>query len=178
MALRALSDIPSYSTMVHCNSDIDVQSVGVKIGNSLETGDVLLLSGDLGAGKTCLSRGIIRSKFQDMDMIVTSPSYLLDNCYLYDTEKRIHHIDLYRLPTGSDLSVLNIPQIYDTSICLIEWPQRIQRPEQLPSSYLDVKLVIDVKDDSRDVSIKAIGDRWLDPEHFKRINRMIEELKS
>ena len=59
----------------------------------------------MGAGKTSLSRAIIRQKFNDMEMRVTSPSYLLDNSYDYidaneNTYKKIHHFDLYRLPTG------------------------------------------------------------------------------
>lgn len=124
--------------------------------------------GDLGAGKTCLSRGIVRSKFNDMNMTVTSPSYLLDNCYLYDDEKFIHHMDLFRLPTGADLSMLNIPEIYSNSICLIEWPQRIIGDHQFPSSYVDVKLTLN-KDDSRDIKFSAVGERWAVEEHRSRL---------
>lgn len=136
----------------------------------------LQYSGDLGAGKTCLSRGIVRSKFNDENMIVTSPSYLLDNCYLYDDDKRIHHIDLYRLPTGSDLSILNIPEIYNTSICLIEWPQRIQGAHQFPSSYLDVQLIVN-NDDTRGLIVSAVGERWMSVEHKSRIQDALDELK-
>ena len=73
---------------------------------------------DLGVGKTSLSRGIIRRKMGDMQMRVTSPSYLLDNVYDYfdteedETRKKIHHMDLYRLPTG----LLPITNRWDTSL--------------------------------------------------------------
>lgn len=184
--------IQSLSKTVKCSNDEDIVKVGLTLGNALEPGDVLLLSGivlgsivhfidvvssagDLGAGKTCLSRGIVRSKFNDMNMVVTSPSYLLDNCYLYDEDKRIHHVDLYRLPTGSDLSILNIPEIYNTSICLIEWPQRIQGAHQFPTSYVDVQLTVN-KDETRDVSVSAVGDRWNDDEHKIRISEALNEL--
>ena len=135
------------------------------------------LIGDLGAGKTCLSRGIVRSKFNDLDMVVTSPSYLLDNCYLYETDKRIHHIDLYRLPTGSDLSILNIPEIYNSSICLIEWPQRIQGVHQFPTSYLDIKLTVN-EDDSRSLELAAVGHRWTTEEHKKRLLNVLNDMDS
>jgi tRNA threonylcarbamoyl adenosine modification protein YjeE len=99
-------------------------------------------AGDLGAGKTTLSRGIVRGKFEDDDMIVTSPSYLLDNTYNYGPQEHIHHMDLYRLPVGyPDLGILGIPSIFSTAVCIIEWPDRIPS-DLLPKSYLDVQISI------------------------------------
>jgi tRNA threonylcarbamoyl adenosine modification protein YjeE len=102
----------------------------------------VLHAGDLGAGKTTLSRGIVRGKFEDDDMIVTSPSYLLDNTYNYGPQEHIHHMDLYRLPVGyPDLGILGIPSIFSTAVCIIEWPDRIP-PDLLPKSFLDVQISI------------------------------------
>lgn len=56
---------------------------------------------------------------------MTSPTYLLDNAYEYLPGHHVHHIDLYRLPTNCDLSMLGIPEIFETSVCLVEWPQRL-----------------------------------------------------
>lgn len=117
---------------------------------------MVLREGALGAGKTTLSRGIVRGKFDDDTMIVTSPSYLLDNTYNYGPGEHIHHMDLYRLPVGySNLGILGIPQIYDTAVCLIEWPDRLTH-DTMPESYLDV--LIDVIDEGVDVQAAILCD--------------------
>ena len=53
----------------------------------------------------------------------------------------IHHLDLYRLPNAVNLNILNIPEIYSTSICLIEWPERMGL-EYYPKSYLNIEINI------------------------------------
>lgn len=128
------------SWMRVCVTDEDIEALGAELGQLAGTGDVLLLRGDLGAGKTTLARGLIRNKFGDPDMRVTSPSYLLDNTYEYEEGKLIHHMDLYRLPTGCDMSILGIPDIFTSALCIIEWPQRMQG--KLPAEFLDVDLRI------------------------------------
>ena len=151
----------NHSNPFNCKSiksSDDLEILGSKLSDILEIGDVLLLKGDLGAGKTTFSRGIIRRKFMDSSMRVTSPSYLLDNVYEFDKEAYIHHIDLYRLPSNCDLSMLGIPSIYRTSICLIEWPQRISETFK-PTNYLDIEIKI-LNDDSREIIITPVGTRW------------------
>jgi tRNA threonylcarbamoyladenosine biosynthesis protein TsaE len=122
----------------------------------LSTGDVVLLRGDLGAGKTSLVRGLIREKYQDNDMVVTSPSYLLDNTYDFDGDKKIHHMDLYRLPDGCDMTVLGIPGIFSNSLCLIEWPQRMG-VDVYPRDYLDVDMTI-MDDETRKITLTPYTD--------------------
>ncbi|CAM9766306.1 unnamed protein product, partial [Ascophyllum nodosum] len=79
----------------------------------------------LGTGKTCFARGFIRARV-DANIAVTSPTYLLDNTYkVQDQDLTIHHMDLYRLCDSRDLGVVDIPRVLETSICLIEWPDRL-----------------------------------------------------
>lgn len=120
-----------------------------------------LFLGDLGAGKTSLARGVIRWKFQDEDMVVTSPSYLLDNMYQFGENDFIHHIDLYRLPVGCDTKILGIPEIYNNSLCIIEWPERLLS-SNLPESYLDVNILISEVTQNRLAEITAVGTKWVD----------------
>ena len=141
-----------------CKTPEDIENLGSRVAAIVGNGDVILLKGDLGAGKTTFTRGLIRSKFEDEDMRVTSPSYLLDNVYEYDESQYIHHMDLYRLPTGCDLSILGIPEIYDTSLCIIEWPQRMGT--NLPVEYLDVNIEIE-KDEARNIKLVAVGEKWI-----------------
>jgi tRNA threonylcarbamoyladenosine biosynthesis protein TsaE len=144
---------------VTCHTPEDIEAFGAKIADIVDNSDIILLRGDLGAGKTTFTRGLIRRKFDDDDMRVTSPSYLLDNTYQYDEDKYIHHIDLYRLPTGCDLSILGIPDIYRNSLCIIEWPQRMGT--NLPAEYLDIdiKITNDVEG-TRSFRLEAHGDGW------------------
>lgn len=141
-----------------CKSEEEIEDFGRKMSSVAGNSDVILLKGDLGAGKTTFTRGLIRAKFEDETMRVTSPSYLLDNAYEYDEGKHIHHMDLYRLPTGCDLSILGIPEIYSTSLCIIEWPQRMG--SSLPVEYLEIQISIE-KDESRIIQLVAVGDSWM-----------------
>ena len=126
-------------------TDSEMELLGCQVSKLLNIGDTIFLRGDLGAGKTTFSRGFIREKMNDPEMIVTSPSYLLDNTYPlpYDDNGDngiLHHMDLYRLPKGFDPSLLGIPSIYENSLCLIEWPERliIDKPESL----IDIEILI------------------------------------
>lgn len=145
------------------NSENEIEALGSSIGKALEVGDVLFLTGDLGAGKTTLARGIIRQKCGDETMRVTSPTYLLDNTYEYDHNGNVevlHHIDLYRLPKDCDLGFLSIPSIFDRTICLIEWPERLNN-KYLPQSYItvDITLKKDSHHQSRRVVVGCHGAR-------------------
>ena len=97
---------------VQCDESEDIEELGSRLAEVLSGGDVILLNGDLGAGKTTFSRGIIRRLCGDESLRVTSPSYLLDNAYECSPGSFIHHMDLYRLPTGCDLTMLGIPAIF------------------------------------------------------------------
>ena len=154
----------SNSLRVTCESENDIEDLGSKLSQQLAIGDVLLMKGDLGAGKTTLSRGIIREKFNDPTMRVTSPSYLLDNTYEFCDGSIIHHIDLYRLPTACDLGMLGIPEIYSSSICLIEWSERMD-PKFVPEQYLEI--IINIIGESEEegkserlVTLIPNGDKW------------------
>ena len=119
--------------------------------------------GDLGAGKSTFCRALIRSLCEDPDLIVTSPTYLLDNTYEFwsapDTTSTIHHIDLYRLSNGSALSFLSIPTIFDSSLCLIEWPERLGN--FLPREYTSIDFRINA-DESRCAEIRFVGKKYHD----------------
>ena len=144
---------------IECDSAEEMVVLGMAVSDFLDTGDLILLRGDLGAGKTTFARGIVQSKMDDYNMVVTSPSYLLDNSYEYAAGKTIHHIDLYRLPSGCDMTILGFPSIFSTSICIIEWPQRLSQ-SLLPDSYLNVDISI-ISQDTRKVELKPTGNKWI-----------------
>lgn len=140
----------------------------------LDPSDVLLLRGDLGAGKTTLTRGLIRAKFDDPEMMVTSPSYLLDNCYQYGEDLFIHHMDLYRLPAGCDMGILNIPQVFSTALCIIEWPDRMA-PGLIPNSHLGLTITIDRVTQVRSIQLHPTGQKW-DLSRVDALRRLIDKV--
>lgn len=94
-----------------------------RIGAVLETGDILLLQGDIGAGKSFFARALIQS-LQEFPEHVPSPTFTL--VQTYDTRKgEIWHADLYRLSTPDEAFELGLIDAFETAICLIEWPDRL-----------------------------------------------------
>lgn len=102
------------------------------LGSSLATlvsaGDTLLLHGDYGAGKTALARGFLQRWFAAEGGVaggVTSPSYLIDNCYPDETGGAllpgvaVHHMDLWRLPEGKIAQLVDLPNVFTECVSLI-----------------------------------------------------------
>jgi len=110
-----------------CSTPAETFGFGEDLGASLKRGDVVLLSGELGAGKTLLTKGILNALGFDVDE-VTSPSFTLVN--LYKTQKLdIYHIDLWRLDSRHDIaSAVGLDEIVDKldAITIIEWADRLE----------------------------------------------------
>ncbi|PYF11902.1 tRNA threonylcarbamoyladenosine biosynthesis protein TsaE [Rhodobacter viridis] len=95
---------------------------GVALGSLLRAGDVLLLEGPIGAGKTHFARALIRARLGPAED-VPSPTFTLVQVYGADPE--IWHADLYRLTHPDEAIELGLEEAFDTAICLIEWPERL-----------------------------------------------------
>lgn len=114
---------------------------------SLAGGDIVLLKGDLGAGKTVFAKGIVEYFCKDAINVV-SPTFTIVNTY--NGDKTINHFDFYRINSENELIAIGIEEyLYGDAICLIEWPERA--PNILKD--LNCKLVnITKKDDGRIIS--------------------------
>lgn len=151
--------VPQASKNIKILSQDQMEKLGHVLGTDAMAGDVVLLTGNLGAGKTCFARGFIRSCVEDGALRVTSPSYLLDNTYETQHGALVHHIDLFRLSGAGDLHILNIPQIFTTSVCLIEWPDRLG--SCMPQNRLEVEITAS-GETVREVHLKAFGQWWIE----------------
>ncbi|MGI5898794.1 MAG: tRNA (adenosine(37)-N6)-threonylcarbamoyltransferase complex ATPase subunit type 1 TsaE [Christensenellales bacterium] len=96
--------------------------LGKKTASCAKGGDIILLRGDLGAGKTCFVRGFASFFSDEAALSVTSPTFALMN--IYETEPVIYHFDLYRLQSADDVVAAGFDEyIFGGGISLIEWPQ-------------------------------------------------------
>lgn len=116
-------------------NETETRELGAKLGSYLRREDVILLRGDLGAGKTSLARGLIKALTDASE--VPSPTYTL--VQQYDAPSfGIWHFDLYRLEEPKDIWELGIEEAFDDGICLIEWPERIE--SLLSGSELNINI--------------------------------------
>jgi tRNA threonylcarbamoyladenosine biosynthesis protein TsaE len=140
-----------------CSSVEETFGLGLKLGERLQGGEIMLLDGPLGAGKTLLTKGVAAALGLDPDE-VTSPSFTLVNLY---TEGRLplYHLDLYRLSEGAaaahavDLDELLIDE---RAVIVIEWAERLGR-YRLPATAWRISINGD-GDAPRRISISPLSD--------------------
>jgi tRNA threonylcarbamoyladenosine biosynthesis protein TsaE len=101
----------------------DTVRFAAHIADILKSGDTLLLSGEIGAGKSAFSRALIRAK-AGAEIEVPSPTFTLVQTYELDTVE-IWHCDLYRLTHADEVFELGLDEAFENAICLIEWPNRL-----------------------------------------------------
>lgn len=124
----------------------------------LEPGDVVLLSGDLGAGKTVFTQGLAAAL--GVAEQVTSPTFTLAQSY--EGRLRLHHLDVYRLDNLGEVRDLDLPELLDdNAVVCIEWGE-VVIPE-LPRDFLRIRISLASTDEAPEVRIfdvEAMGPSW------------------
>ncbi|MDZ4158344.1 MAG: tRNA (adenosine(37)-N6)-threonylcarbamoyltransferase complex ATPase subunit type 1 TsaE [Anaerolineaceae bacterium] len=128
--------------------------LGMRMGTQLHRGDVICLSGDLGAGKTTLVQGIA-SGWGSPDQ-VTSPSFILVNLYQKPDGGRLHHLDAYRLESCREAEDLDLNAMLDGGILVVEWAERIGAA--LPPDRLWIEMIW-IDDEQRSLVFTPWGER-------------------
>ena len=113
--------------------------LAIDVANALEAGDVVTLSGDLGAGKTTLARTLIRYLAGDPTIEVPSPTFTLMQGYDLP-QFPLMHVDLYRVSGPAELAELGFDDLPERAVTLLEWPDRADG--LLPPDRLDVSLTL------------------------------------
>lgn len=131
-----------------------MEDLGVSIAKVLRPGDVVLLEGNLGAGKTTLTRGI--GQGLGASGTVQSPTFVLARTHRTKAGPKLVHVDAYRLASAVELDDLDIE--YERSIVVIEWPRNFL--DGLVSEFLKVEIDRGAADDVRTVTISSQGSRW------------------
>ena len=136
----------------------ETQAIASRLAQHLQAGDVILLQGELGAGKTTFTKGLALGL--GITRNVKSPTYTLIREY---TEGRLplYHMDVYRLEE-SGTADLGLEEYFDgDGVCVVEWPQFAA--EDLPTEFLVISFQKSAEhDDERTLSLTAHGSRYLD----------------
>ena len=137
-------------------SPAETRALARRLSRCLVGGDVLLLQGDLGAGKTEFVKGLAEG-LQVTDL-VTSPTFTLLN--VYHGVIPLYHFDLYRLEDAEELDNIGFAEFLGgDGVAVIEWPDRF--PLEMPSEHIRVELLPGANDQERFVRIEARGSRYL-----------------
>ncbi len=135
-----------------------------RLGAVLQPGDCVLLTGQIGAGKTHLCRQLIQSLLP-VPEDVPSPTFTL--VQTYDTPAcEIWHADLYRLSSTDEIEELGLTEAFDTAICLVEWPDRLG--DLTPSDALSLTLT-----PAQDANTRILTLTWSAPKWDKTLHSLI-----
>ena len=143
---------------IKSHSPEQTQLLGKRLGEIVQEGNVVLLEGDLGTGKTCLIQGIAHGL--GIKQYAFSPSYVLIREYY--GRLPLYHIDLYRLNNVEEIDDLGLEEyLYGNGICVIEWAKK--GLPVLPRDYLLIELsYVSTCETDRDINLNPRGKRYLD----------------
>jgi tRNA threonylcarbamoyladenosine biosynthesis protein TsaE len=137
------------------HSEQETVELGIKMGKLLEAGDIVLLYGDLGAGKTVLTRGIALGL--GTKDVVTSPTYTL--MHRYEGRVPVYHFDLYRLGGPDEVLDLGYEEFfYGDGVSIVEWPERLEY--LCPEEHVRVRIEVAGDGQKRRITVDAVGGRY------------------
>jgi tRNA threonylcarbamoyladenosine biosynthesis protein TsaE len=147
--------MPSFEVTTQ-SVDATIQ-LGQQIGAMLRSGDVLCLSGDLGAGKTALSRGLVHG-WGALEH-ASSPTFVFVHEHHRATDsQRLYHVDCYRLQSALDAATIGLEDMLaGDDVVLLEWPERVE--SLLPADRLWIEIET-VEDNTRRFTFEAVGTRY------------------
>ncbi|WP_299770425.1 tRNA (adenosine(37)-N6)-threonylcarbamoyltransferase complex ATPase subunit type 1 TsaE [uncultured Tateyamaria sp.] len=141
---------------LHWPSENETTRAGAALGPVLRTGDVVLLEGDVGAGKTHFARALIQSVLLEPED-VPSPTFTL--VQVYDTRNgALWHTDLYRVSADTEIDELGLMDAFEDAICLVEWPDRLG--PLTPATALTITIQPD--GNGRTAKLQWTDPRWSD----------------
>ena len=135
------------------NNSEETIELGYKIGLLLKEKDVVLLDGDLSAGKTTITKGI--GKALGITRVINSPTFTIVKSY-QGANTKLYHMDLYRLDgLGNDFDLYEYFE--GDGVCIVEWPYQVS--ELLPNDFLKI-IIKRLSESKREISIEAKSKRY------------------
>lgn len=134
------------------NSPEETISFAKNFAKNLKIGDVIVLTGDLGAGKTKFTEGILT--YFGLENEISSPTFTIVNEY-YTPSSPIYHFDVYRLEDEDEFYAIGGEEYFSKGICIIEWGEQIKNV--LPKHYIQINIKKDIeKENTRIIEVKNI----------------------
>jgi tRNA threonylcarbamoyladenosine biosynthesis protein TsaE len=139
----------------------DMQALGSRLAGLLRPGDLVVLSGDLGAGKTTLTRGL--GSALGVRGAVTSPTFVIARVHPPTGEgPALVHVDAYRLGSLAEVDHLDLDASLDEAVTVVEWGEGMVEGLSESRLELSIRRRHDDGDETRTVTVRAVGDRWVD----------------
>ena len=156
------------------------QRFGRLLAAQLKAGDIIALSGALGAGKSALARAIIQA-IDPAEEDVPSPTFTLVQYYALADRTPLLHLDLYRIDNAEEAMSLGLDDAFIDAVCLIEWPDRLKK--FMPKKNLSIHLyaddtVVDASDGSGTGSTVRFADVIAPPYWADRINSLLAAIST
>jgi len=140
--------VPTFRTA----SEEETIALGEKLARELPRSGVVLLIGNLGAGKTTLAKGIAKGLGAAAPEEVSSPTFTL--IHEYGTPPKVYHVDLYRIERASEAARLGLDELFDrNAVVLIEWGERF--PELIPPVRSEIRIQT-ADGDRREITVTSI----------------------
>ena len=154
-----------YKINIKSNSLEDTLKIGKKLATLLTKGDTVILTGELGSGKTKFVEGFLQNyNLQDE---ISSPTFNIINEYISD-ENRIFHFDVYRLEDSDEFYAIGGEEYFEKGICLIEWGEMIS--DVLPKDYIHIIIHKDITDENTRIFEFVVNE---DSKYVKILNTLL-----
>lgn len=135
------------------NSEEETKLIGRKFAKDLKKGDVIVLTGDLGSGKTKFTEGVLQ--FFGLENEISSPTFNIVNEYV-NRDVNVYHFDVYRLEDEDEFYTIGGEEYFEKGICLIEWGEMIE--SALPNKYIQISFSRNLEDENvREIVIEEIN---------------------
>lgn len=138
------------------HSENETMDFAFNLASKLHIGDIIVLSGDLGSGKTKFTEGFL--KYFNLNNEISSPTFTIVNEYK-NKDVNIYHFDVYRLTDSDEFYAIGGEEYFSSGICIIEWGELIQ--DVLPNDYIQISFSKDSFDENiRFLDIHTFGNKY------------------
>ncbi len=129
---------------------------GKTLASFLQKGDTVVLTGELGSGKTKLTEGLLT--YYGLEDEISSPTFTIVNEYVKDDTK-IFHFDVYRLEDSSEFYAIGGEEYFSSGICIIEWGEIVE--SALPKDYIKISFEKDYENENyRNITVNTFGSKY------------------